>query len=350
MKSLLIIGLPRGFSSEAYRIAAAMLPDLQQSAVAAGEVLNHQRNPDLADAADFYLGDESPDFEFFYRQCEVQLLRYAEDFIIKDVVQPWVVLRFLKEHPGLYHVLFADRDLAQIKFALERKGWAFVRHIDTIHQSFQLFPSIDVSHAQFDAEVFHRALVAIYPAAQQVNYIDNNFIVIRDRFLTAFNCAHWDGTFRSIDRSELFQLQGFSTFDSGLCGCWSCRQKVNITINMHSLAIAPGALKIKCSAPLRELNRELTLTFIIEGSTDSFSFAFTTSQQVFTIPLPDNFTDKILMLHIENSELLSPLQLGLSDDARTLGAGVLFIGFDAKPTQSSAFFPRLLRQIKGLRR
>jgi len=348
MKSLLIIGLPRGFSSEAYRIAAAMMPQLQRSTVAAGEILNHERNPELKTDADFYLDEDSPDFESFYRQCEAQLLRYADDFIIKDVVQPWVLLRFLKEHPERYHVLFADRPLAHIKFALERKGWAFVRHIDIIYQSFQLFPAIDVSRAQFDADVFHRTLAAIYPQAQPINYIDKKFTTIRDSFLQAFNSTGWDGTFRRVDRTELFELHGFGHFDNGLCGCWSCHKQVSITIDLHGLAIVPAAVKIKCNAPLWALGKKLRLSCTVQGSTDSYSFLFTTSQQVFTIPLPENFSDKTLVLSIENSELLSPRALGLSEDDRTLGVGILFVGFEPKPAQTQAFLPWLKQSINTI--
>jgi len=57
--------------------------------------------------------------------------------------------------------------------------------------------------------------------------------------------------------------------------------------------------------------------------------------------------EKILSLNIENSQLLSPRHWGLFACDRTMGIGILFIGFEPKPIQKLTF-PRMLQLLKSV--
>jgi hypothetical protein len=116
-KSLLLVGLPRGFTSFTYDVVARAT-GLQRALASEGEVLN----PDGASRAaalsgrPFHYRPERGDHPEVYPAARAILERFRNGYVIKDVVQPWLVLDYLKEHPDAYRVLYIRRDLNRVRF------------------------------------------------------------------------------------------------------------------------------------------------------------------------------------------------------------------------------------------
>ena len=102
--SLLIIGHPKGLTTQTW-LACQKVAELRiPSQTSAGEILNHDRSKEIKR---FNFFDKS---EECYDACKEILDRHLLGWLVKDVVQPHAVCRYITEHPGAFRVLFIDRD------------------------------------------------------------------------------------------------------------------------------------------------------------------------------------------------------------------------------------------------
>ena len=117
-KSLLLIGFPRGFTSTSQEIIVKAT-GLKNPGVSAGEVLNADR---LSWEGLVDISEKLNRFDRYtknleaYPVIEEQLNKYREGFIVKDVVQPWLVLEYIKRNPHAYNVLFISRNIDEVIF------------------------------------------------------------------------------------------------------------------------------------------------------------------------------------------------------------------------------------------
>lgn len=340
MKSLLIVGFPRGFTSATYQLSGEMLPFLKETGVSAGEVLNPSRNRELVTGKKvaFYLQADDSDFDAHYAVCSSILKKYAENYIIKDVVQPWIVRRFINENPSLFNVLYVDRPLEHVKFSMERKGWAYKGSLESTRKYFSSLLTLDVEKVLYDPRYFHLTLKNIYSEAIYYDYLDDDFVERRDDFLKAFQCNDWAGELKSMKSLDVFSFSNFSKFEEGLYGAWSLAIRSTITINLSKLSIEPRNIQLKAIAPLNINRQALTVDFYIDGDLFyQYVFKYPQGWVLIDIPLkglkPSNNQIEVTVV---NAELCSPATQGDSKDSRTLGVGVSFIGFsDADNKQVS---------------
>jgi hypothetical protein len=180
-KSLLLVGLPRGFTSFTYDVVARAT-GLQRAPASEGEVLN----PDGASGAaalsgrPFHYRLERGDHSEVYPAARAILDRFRNGYVIKDVVQPWLVLDYLKEHPDAYRVLYIRRDLNRVRFHLAGRGWTFVEDVEAVDRAFSHFPTLDVQEALFDSDAITRAITRLGYRARRVPYMTRSFCRRRD--------------------------------------------------------------------------------------------------------------------------------------------------------------------------
>jgi hypothetical protein len=195
-KPLLLIGFPRGFTSRAYQIVQKATGLREVLGVGGdGEILNMQRilrdifqRTDLEQGASLPFYDESDDVYDWVERVLLGAYRMGgANFIVKDVSQPFHVLRFLEKHPDLFNVLYVKRDLAEVEFSLRWRRWTYVHSMEALAALFERFPSIDVTTALSDhRHVFERLRAHFDYPLTEFNYIDESFIVERERFYAAF--------------------------------------------------------------------------------------------------------------------------------------------------------------------
>lgn len=118
MKSLLILGFKRSMSSAVYKFYERAIPALKKSGVSDGEVIN--RNHALA--SKYKHPHHATSDEKYLLHKEV-LDSYKEGYLIKEVTQPYTIVRYLKENPGAFNVVYMDRNLDYIEFACKKKTW-----------------------------------------------------------------------------------------------------------------------------------------------------------------------------------------------------------------------------------
>ncbi len=358
MKSLLLIGFPRGFTSQAYDISKGMLPFLKESGIAAGEVLNHTRNDAIDREYPFYLNSTSAKFEEAYQYCSRILDQYTEGYLIKEVIQPHIVLRYLYENPDAYHVVFVNRPMAHIQFSLDRKGWGFAGDPETLFPAFNCFPSIDVSKAYYDADYFHSFLKSIYPNAVPHNYLTPLFIELREKFLADFNDNRWINTYRGIKNLRLFKTKNLSNTNANEPLGWTTAKQAKVTFDVPEGTPAFSRVHLKTFLSRCFSDSSLRVTYTVEGAQLTHVYSEAREETPIEIPLGKNIESPCtLTLIIDNDKVISPKELGLSDDARTLGIGLSAIGlFDRKEIRPEAAGaektarrrPAIKHKLKGL--
>ena len=327
MKSLLLIGFPRGFTSQAYDIAKEMLPFLKESGIDAGEVLNQTRNTAIDRDIPFYLKSNTPDFEETYQYCRKILDQYTEGYIIKEVVQPFIVLRYLFEHPNAFNVLFVNRPLEHIQFSLDRKGWGFAGKPETLYPAFSSFPALDVNKAYYEPQYVHQCLQAIYPKATPYNYLSPLFIEQREKFLSDFKNDHWHNTYRSIKNLPLFTTQNISNSIASDPLAWTTALEARVDIHIPADTPRFNRLHLKTFLSAGFQEQPLKVSFTVEGVTHQHCFTKIREETLVMIPLGKSIERQALLtLHINNEAVTQPSESGLSRDTRTLGVGLSAVG------------------------
>ncbi len=327
MKSLLLIGFPRGFTSQAYDISKMMLPFLKESGIAAGEVLNQTRNEDIDREYPFYLNSNSPKFEEAYQYYSKILDKYTEGYLIKEVIQPYVVLRYLYENPEAYHVVFVNRPLEHIQFSLDRKGWGFAGDPATLFPALNCFPSIDVAKAYYDHEYFYNFLKGIYPEAKPYNYLSPEFIELREKFLADFNDNRWFNTYRGIKNTQLFKTENLSNTNANEPLGWTTAKQAKITFDVPEGTPDFSRIHLKTFLSRCFEGSSLSVTYSLGDAKMTHVYSEALEETVVEFPLGKQIQGPCtLTLLIDNDKVISPKVVGVSDDSRTLGVGLSAVG------------------------
>jgi hypothetical protein len=182
-KPLLIVGLPRGFTSESYRLVQQSTQLLEPPA-SSGEVLNWQRwaePPASINGMRFYDRQE----ENYAGICAIYktFLFPHSKYIIKDVVQPFHTIRFLRENPGLCNVLYIRRDLMAVRHSLLKRSWKYVHSMDAIDQQFLDFDFVDSTRVMYDKSYLFSKIERMGYDARHFNYITPEFEKTRNNVL-----------------------------------------------------------------------------------------------------------------------------------------------------------------------
>ena len=168
MKSLLIVGYPKGFTSKTY-VICQQATGLKETGVSAGEILNWERNPEV-DHHPFV--DRS---EAAYQSYAPALRDKQDDYILKDVVQPRVVLRFLDQNPDSFNVLYVHRNPEDVMLAQQRDGWTYYPDPREFEREFLRFKTVEYERALTDPEAIFSPLRDFGYQVQPYNYITERF-------------------------------------------------------------------------------------------------------------------------------------------------------------------------------
>lgn len=172
-KSLLIVGHPKGFTSRTYAICKRATR-LRDSGVSAGEILNWQRNASIERRPFLDDSDEG------YRCYEKHLRAMSRGFIIKDVVQPHVVLRFLEQNPGVYNVLYIHRDSNDVMLQHKLAGWSYYPDPEVFARRFRKYPTVEYEDITSCPKVIFDALRGFGYRVRTFNYINERFTQRRE--------------------------------------------------------------------------------------------------------------------------------------------------------------------------
>lgn len=122
MRSLLIVGHAKGFSSPVWRFTTRAL-SLSAPEATDGEALNPDRGGAM-EGVGFY---EPAGNEAAYRRAAEVLDAHRGGYLIKDVIQPYLVHRYVCDHPDTFNVLYVNRDPSEALRCQQRmkdQGWA----------------------------------------------------------------------------------------------------------------------------------------------------------------------------------------------------------------------------------
>lgn len=119
MKSLLLVGLPRSFTTFSYKIACECTPQLYATSTNAGEILNYlPPQSKHVEQREHYCQDNKSIEE--YTQY---LLLFKNGYVIKDVVQPFVIQNLLKKHPRTFNIIHINRMIQDSTYAMIKRNW-----------------------------------------------------------------------------------------------------------------------------------------------------------------------------------------------------------------------------------
>jgi len=167
--SLLIVGHPRGFTSFTAE-AAAKATGLMPHPAGKCEIFNQDHNPNWThrhcDANATVYPDLIHKFEHWSRST-----------VLKDVVRPRQVAKYVTEHVGKLRVLYVHRDPVEVRLFQHRQGWHNVPHPAQHVAVLREIADAEVSYEQLCEEPEHlwRALRQLGYQVQPYDYRDENF-------------------------------------------------------------------------------------------------------------------------------------------------------------------------------
>jgi hypothetical protein len=188
MPSLLIVGFPKGFTSETWRITVRAT-QLDRPGVSDGEILNHQRVKQTGSGwiRSFVAERPSAIMPFYsqddrdYSTARAILEHFSSGaYCVKDVVQPYFVLQYVCENPKKYQVLFCDRSLSEIEERNRKEGWKYAKNLQDLRQRFLSYPSFCVTDALYDPKILFDALANLGYPVNRFNYLTPDFVAKRD--------------------------------------------------------------------------------------------------------------------------------------------------------------------------
>jgi hypothetical protein len=210
-KPLLLVGFPRGFTSQSYDILGRVT-GLKEHYPNAGEFLNLQRLRAtfpfaVQNRMKFY--DTSDDL---YELVAEAMLRVKPGSIVKDVVQPFHVLRFLQENPSRFNVVYVKRNLSHVAFSLLRREWGYVHQLQQLHERFSRFAAIDVDRTLEDITYPVEVARSLGYAARGYDYRDSDFLKQKREFEEDFarDSGQFDlsGFIENTDRKKVVDRFG----------------------------------------------------------------------------------------------------------------------------------------------
>ncbi|OYW08260.1 MAG: hypothetical protein B7Z53_05055 [Rhodospirillales bacterium 12-71-4] len=110
-------------------------------------------------------------------------------YVIKDVVQPFHTLRFLRENRGLCHVLYIRRDLHSVAHSLRKRSWGYVHSMEALDQQFMMHGFVECARIMFDPAYLFSRLRALGYALTEFDYLSEEFRRIRDGVLDSFEAT-----------------------------------------------------------------------------------------------------------------------------------------------------------------
>ena len=331
MKSLLLLGFPRGFTDETHRIVSAMVPQFQAPLMIDGEVLhggellNSDRCVGLTQYFDFFLHPQDPQFEAAYQVFAERLSAYTENHLIKDVVQPYAVMRFLVEHPDVFTVVFVDRPAEHILYAQWKKGWSYMENPRTLRTEMLNFPRFDVSRALHDEAYTSEFFSARYPGALPARYLDEDFTRRRDAFAAEYREPIWINNFQRIREYESFSFEGFDAFERDLSGHWSLQHEASILVRVDAAPPVGASIQLRLQLP-GCLDRPSLVRF--ETRHGGVTAITLEPGAIALVELPFSEHDcehGVLAIRVHNQHLYQPGSMPDIDETRTLGVSVIGI-------------------------
>lgn len=205
-KPLLLVGFPRGFTSQSYTIAQRAT-GLSEHFPSAGEFLNMQRLRafyPFAATGKMIFYDTS---EELYEQIKQAMDHVRDGYVVKDVVQPFHVLRYLDENPNKFNVVYVRRNLQHVAFSLMRREWGYVHRIGELHERFSKYTPMEVDKALEDIDHPVAVLRSLGYVARGYDYRDSGFLKRKQEFQDAFDSDHGkfdlDGLIANNDRRDV---------------------------------------------------------------------------------------------------------------------------------------------------
>lgn len=210
MRSLFVVSLPRSLSSLLYQTLRRTLGLAEPVWTSDGEVLNLHRFAHLPEGVEIEgLRFTAPDRDPARFERLVAFLDQAtarEGFLYKDVVQPFVVSRWLPAS-GLA-ALRIERPLADVAFAMSERGWHYPRAaagrdggperelVAGLLRAERALAEIPGPVVRFDdlihdEEPLAAALGALYGEVPTPRYLDDGFRAVRDEVLRRRETERW---------------------------------------------------------------------------------------------------------------------------------------------------------------
>ena len=212
MRSLFLVSLPRSLSSLLYQRIRPALGLREPVWTSDGEILNLHRFVHLPPGSDLEgLRFTPPEHESFERLTAfLDQATVPEGFFYKDVVQPFVVARWLPAS-GLA-ALRIERPLADVALAMLDRGWLYPRAaadpdldpeqvlltgLTRAGQALAAIPGPVLRYDDLieDEEPLAAALRELYgdvPALQSLRYLDDGFKAVREAVLARRRTERWE--------------------------------------------------------------------------------------------------------------------------------------------------------------
>ena len=175
LKSLLIVGFPRGLTTHVYEVAHQSIGGLSPNDANGGEILNRRNNPECTLG---YLNET----ENGYCQATRILGAHAFGYVLKDVVQFHIMRRYLTKQPKMFSVLFVSRRIDDsIACHLLREWNPMPRELFVEMENFyQTFPTVEYDEIICNTEALFEAFESIGYNVDRYNYLTPEFIEKRD--------------------------------------------------------------------------------------------------------------------------------------------------------------------------
>jgi len=210
MRSLFVVSLPRSLSSLLYQTLQRTLGLVDPVWTSDGEILNLHRFAHLPEGLEieglrFTVRSHAPErFDRLLSFLDQATVR--EGFIYKDVVQPFVVARWLPES-GLA-VLRIERPVADVAFAMSERGWLYPRAaagcdggperelVAGLVRAQSALAEVPGPLVRFD-ELIHdeeplaAALRTLYGDVPAPHYLDDGFQAVREEVLRRRETDRW---------------------------------------------------------------------------------------------------------------------------------------------------------------
>lgn len=210
MRSLFVVSLPRSLSSLLYQTLRRTLGLAEPVWTSDGEVLNLHRFAHLPDGSEveglrFTDPARHPErVDRLVAFLDQTIMR--EGFLYKDVVQPFVVARWL---PGSgVAALRIERPLADVAFAMSERGWLYPRAAADRNGGHEQELAAGLVRAQralaeipgpvvrfdeliHDEEPLAAALRSLYGDVPAPSYLDDGFRAVREEVLRRRETDRW---------------------------------------------------------------------------------------------------------------------------------------------------------------